>query len=67
MMKKWKNKLTQEEVDLMTLELKQNLELVSKQKNQIETILQHMTDGIISFDMDGKITHINPAAAKNIW
>jgi len=64
MMKKWKNKLTQEEVDLMTLELKQNLELVSKQKNQIETILLHMTDGIISFDMDGKITHINPAAAR---
>lgn len=64
MMKKWKNKLTQEEVDSMTLELKQNLELVSKQKNQIEAILQHMTDGIISFDMDGNITHINPAAAR---
>lgn len=64
MMKKWKNKLTQEEVDSMTLELKQNLELVNKQKLQMETILKHMTDGIISFDIDGRMTHVNPAAAR---
>ena len=46
----------------MTEELKQNLKEVGKQKKQIETILLHMTDGIIAFDMDGKIIHINPAA-----
>ena len=35
---------------------------VSRQKKQLETILLHMTDGIIAFDMNGKIIHINHAA-----
>ncbi len=50
--------------NLMTNELKQNLNEVAKQKRQIETILLHMTDGIIAFDMEGNIIHINPAAIK---
>ena len=37
---------------------------VSTQKNQIETILLHMTDGIIAFNMQGEIILINPAAKK---
>lgn len=49
---------------LMTKELKQNLNEMGKQKKQIETILLHMTDGIIAFDMEGKIIHINPAAKQ---
>ena len=50
--------------NLMTNELKQNLNEVAKQKRQIETILLHMTDGIIAFDMEGNIIHINPAAIQ---
>lgn len=46
----------------MNHELKENLAEVNRQKRQIETILLHMTDGIIAFDMEGNITHINPAA-----
>ena len=49
---------------LMTTELKQNLNEMGKQKKQIETILLHMTDGIIAFDMEGNIIHINPAAIQ---
>lgn len=49
---------------LMTNELKQNLNEMGKQKKQIETILLHMSDGIIAFDMEGKIIHINPAATQ---
>lgn len=49
---------------LMTTELKQNLNEMGKQKKQIETILLHMTDGIIAFDMEGSIIHINPAAIE---
>lgn len=49
---------------LMTTELKENLNEVSRQKNQIETILLHMTDGIIAFNMDGKIILVNPAATR---
>ncbi len=49
---------------IMTTELKQKLSEVSTQKNQIETILLHMTDGIIAFNMKGEIILINPAAKK---
>jgi len=48
--------------NLMTNELRENLNEVNRQKKQIETILLHMTDGIIAFDMEGEIMHINPAA-----
>ena len=49
---------------LMTTELKEKLSEVSTQKNQIETILLHMTDGIIAFNRQGEIILINPAAKK---
>lgn len=49
---------------VMTTELKEKLSEVSTQKNQIETILLHMTDGIIAFNMTGEIILINPAAKK---
>ncbi len=49
---------------IMTTELKEKLSEVSTQKNQIETILLHMTDGIIAFNMKGQIILINPAAKK---
>ncbi len=49
---------------MMTKELKENLSEVSKRKNQIETIFLHMTDGIIAFDMEGKIDLINPATTR---
>lgn len=45
-------------------ELKDKLNEVSSKKNQIETILLHMTDGIIAFNMNGDIILINPAAKK---
>lgn len=48
----------------MTTELKEKLKEVSTQKKQIETILLHMTDGIIAFNMDSEIILINPAAKK---
>ena len=48
--------------NIVTNELNQKLSEVNRQKRQIETILLHMTDGIIAFDMQGSIIHINPAA-----
>ncbi len=50
--------------NLMTSGLKENLNEVTRQKKQIETILLHMTDGIIAFNIDGSIIHINPAASR---
>lgn len=49
---------------MMTTELKENLNEVSRQKKQMETILLYMTDGIIAFNMEGKIILINPAATN---
>ena len=49
-------------LEIMTKELNEKLREVSTQKNQIETILLHMTDGIIAFNMEGEIILINPAA-----
>lgn len=53
-----------EAFNIVTQGLKENLKETTKQKRQIETILLHMTDGVIAFDMDGKIIQINPAAIK---
>ena len=49
----------------ITAGLKENLNEVTRQKKQIETILLHMADGVIAFNLEGKIIHINPAA-KNL-
>lgn len=45
-------------------ELRDKLNEVSSRKNQIETILLHMTDGIVAFNMQGEVILINPAAKK---
>lgn len=49
---------------MMNNELNERFNDATRQKKQIETILLHMTDGIIAFDIDGEIIHINPAAKK---
>jgi len=48
----------------ITAGLKENLNEVTRQKKQFETILLHMTDGIIAFNTEGKKIHINPAAKR---
>lgn len=45
-------------------ELKEKLQEATRQKNEIETIILHMNDGVVSFDINGNITHINNAAEK---
>ncbi len=53
-----------EAFSIMNTGLKENLNEVTRQKKQIETILLHMTDGIVAFDINGQIIHINLAAEK---
>ena len=48
----------------MHSELNENLKEVSRQKKQIETILLHMNDGILAFNINGKIILKNNAAEK---
>lgn len=51
-----------EELDDIVNDLQDRLIEANRQKIQTETILKHMTDGVISFNMKGKVTYINPAA-----
>ena len=61
---KKKNEITDltDAFNYISVEMKQNLNEATRQKKQMETILLHMTDGIIAFGIDGNIIHINPAA-----
>ena len=43
---------------------KDKIKEITNQKKQIETILLHLADGIIAFNMKGDIILINPAAKK---
>ena len=67
-MEKQKNNKNVDEVvnafNMMTQELEENLNEMTRQKKQIETIILHMTDGIIAFNMQGEVILVNPAANR---
>lgn len=50
----------------MSSALSDTIEEVNSEKNKVETILNNMTDGILAFNLSGKLTHINPQAKKLI-
>ena len=51
-----------ENVEDAISELQRKLINANRQKVQTDSILKHLTDGVISFDKDGNVTYINPAA-----
>ena len=64
---KQKNKDNDEVVNafnMVTDELKEKLNEMTRQKKQIETMILHMTDGIIAFNMQGEVILVNPAATR---
>lgn len=50
----------------MSQELKKTIIEVNEEKTKIETILLNMTDGILAFDLSGKVILTNPEARKFI-
>lgn len=48
----------------MAQRLKNTLSEISGEKDKIEVILKNMADGIVAFDLNGKILHMNHAAAR---
>jgi len=50
--------------NMVTEELKEKLNEMTRQKKQIETMILHMTDGIIAFNMKGQVILVNPAATR---
>ncbi len=50
------------ELNALVSELQYRLRDTDKQKTEISTILNHLDDGVISFDIDGTVNYINPRA-----
>lgn len=46
----------------MSSTLKTTLEEIESERDKVETVIQCMTDGVMAFNQDGHIIHINPAA-----
>ncbi|MBR4720531.1 MAG: HAMP domain-containing protein [Clostridia bacterium] len=50
----------------MSSALQHTVNEMNSEKNKVETILQNMTDGILAFNLSGKLIHINPEAKRLI-
>ncbi|WP_458783521.1 ATP-binding protein [Vallitalea sediminicola] len=52
--------------NIMAKELNHNITEISSEKNKLETVFAHMTDGILVFDTNGLLIHGNPATRNLI-
>lgn len=50
--------------NIMMEQIQNNMNEISSEKNRLETILMHLTDGVLAFNISGKLTHANLAAKK---
>ena len=46
----------------MAGQLQDTLRQVENERNKLDTLFLHMTDGVVAFDRDGRVIHSNPAA-----
>ena len=44
--------------------LQQTLAAVESERNKLDTLFLHMTDGVVAFGHDGRLIHSNPAATE---
>lgn len=51
--------------NIMMEQIQNNLNDISSEKSKLETILMHLTDGVLAFNMKGRLIHAN-YAAKNM-
>jgi len=49
-------------INYMSKSLRNMLGEIQNEKTKVDTILNNMTDGIIAYDNDGNLMHVNPAA-----
>lgn len=50
--------------NLMTGQIQKTMNEISTEKSKLETILMHLTDGVLAFNLSGKLVHANLAAKK---
>ena len=48
----------------MAGQLQDTLRQVENERNKLDTLFLHMTDGVVAFSLEGKVIHSNPAAAR---
>ena len=48
----------------MARQLQETLEEVENERNKLNTLFLHMTDGVVAFSRDGTVIHANPAAEE---
>lgn len=48
----------------MTKQIQNNLNEISSEKSKLETILLHLTDGVLAFNLKGEMIHANITAKK---
>ena len=48
----------------MASQLRNTMNDIEKERNKLITVFSHMTDGVVAFSGDGKVTHHNPAAER---
>ena len=48
----------------MARQLRDTLRQVENERNKLDTLFLHMTDGVVAFDRDGRMIHSNPAAEQ---
>lgn len=50
--------------NIMAASLNDTMFQISSEKNKLETVFHHLTDGILVFDREGKMIHNNPASIQ---
>ena len=50
--------------NLMATQIQNTMNEISAEKSKLETILMHLTDGVLAFNLSGKLVHVNLAAKK---
>ncbi|MBQ9279772.1 MAG: PAS domain-containing protein [Clostridia bacterium] len=50
--------------NILMTQIQNNMNDISSEKNKLETILMHLTDGVLAFNTNGRLIHANPAAKK---
>ncbi|GAW93562.1 two-component system histidine kinase PnpS [Calderihabitans maritimus] len=51
-------------INFMARSLKEKVEEISESRNRLETVLSHMSSGVVFLDPEGRIQLMNPAAEK---
>lgn len=53
-----------ENFNSMAQQLETTIAEVENERNKLDTLFLHMADGVVAFDGEGKVIHVNPAAAE---